>query len=288
MSPIGRVFIVFNLALSGAFVYFAGTYLQKQDDYKQKWTQATKQAAEEKANLTAQIERLSTERSTLEVAKTQKAAELNTTQNRLEQAIDENKTLSQQLSAVTGDVKSLLGIAQANTEQAKAAMEKATQAFNDARSADNERDVAVRAKDQAAADSRAKSDEIAKLKETIDGKDLDIAKLETERSEDKMLIKIAEQNGFIVGLAAPELAGTVLHVANNRLCTIKITDNPGEVDIADQLSKRKFSFGIYDDTGYKGEARATKYYPDENAVTCTITTAKGAIQTGDKASTKMP
>ena len=37
MSPIGRVFIVLNLLLAGTFVGFAGTYLQRQDNWRDKF-----------------------------------------------------------------------------------------------------------------------------------------------------------------------------------------------------------------------------------------------------------
>ena len=80
----------------------------------------------------------------------------------------------------------------------------------------------------------------------------------------------------------------VLHAANNRICTVKINDNPGEVDIAAMLKKRKFSFALFDSTGYKSEATATTYYPDENAILCTVTYIKDGqtIVTGDTAKTK--
>ena len=61
-----------------------------------------------------------------------------------------------------------------------------------------------------------------------------------------------------------------------------------QVDIADQLSKRKFSFAIYDASGYKGEAVATSFHAEDNAITCTITLPKGEIKVGDKAATKTP
>ena len=119
-------------------------------------------------------------------------------------------------------------------------------------------------------------------------KDLSIAGLEKERNELNLLVSVASENGFVPGLAAPALSGTVAHVANQRLCTIKITDNPGNVDIADQLAKRKFGFAVYDASGYKGEAIATAYHAADNAVTCRLVPHKGEIKAGDKASTKTP
>ncbi len=74
----------------------------------------------------------------------------------------------------------------------------------------------------------------------------------------------------------------------NGTVTNKNTDNPGTVDNPDQLAKRKFSFAIYDASGYKGEAVATEYHASENAITCTLMLTKGEIKSGDLAATKTP
>lgn len=288
MSPIGRVFIVLNLALAGGFVVFSGTHLQQQHNYKEALANAEKTAAETEANLNRQIETLTSDRNTLENAKTARETELTAANNRGDQLEDENKRLNQQLSSLSADVKSLVATAEAANTQSKAAMAQAAEAYQSSIAANTSKDEAQRAKDAAEAENRGLKTTIASLNSTIENKDVEIAGLHTERSELNLLVSVAQENGFIPGLAAPALNGTVAHVANNRLCTIKITDNPGDVDIADQLSKRKFSFAIYDASGYKGEAVATAFHAADNAVTCTINLAKGEIKMGDKASTKTP
>lgn len=167
-------------------------------------------------------------------------------------------------------------------------MENADGAYKMAIADQKVKDDSVRAKDAAEAENRMLKNEIASLNETVQKKNSDIAGLTKDLNEQQLLVSVATQNGFIPALAAPALNGTVAHVANNRLCTIKITDNPGNVDIADQLAKRKFSFAIYDASGYKGEATATEYHASENAVTCTLTLTKGEIKSGDMAATKTP
>lgn len=288
MSPIGRVFIVINLALAGGFVVVSGTHLQQQHNYKTKLEETQEAATEKEQQLQRTIEQLTNDRTTLEVAKTARETELNSVKNSLDEALDENKRLNQQMASMTADVKSLVAMAEAANTQSKAALEQAQEAYQSSIAANNQKDEAVRAKDAAEAENRELKTTIASLNSTIESKDGQIADLEKERSELNLLVSVAQEQGFIPGLAAPALNGTVMHVANNRLCTIKITDNPGNVDIADQLSKRKFSFAIYDSTGYKGEAVATAYHAEDNAVTCTITLYKGEIKEGDTASTKTP
>ncbi|MCR9247276.1 MAG: hypothetical protein NXI31_19765 [bacterium] len=288
MSPIGRVFIVLNLALAGGFVVFAGTHLQQQHNYKSQLEEAQTAAAEKEKQLSGEIARLEDERTSLEVAKTARETELNATKNSLQDTSDENKRLAAQLSSLEGDVKSLVSTAEASNSQSQAAFKQATDAFNEAKASQTARDEAINEKNAAVAENRTLRNTIASLEATVRDKDVSIAGLEKERSELNLLVSVAQENGFVPGLAAPALAGTVAHVANNRLCTIKITDNPGNVDIADQVAKRKFSFAIYDASGYKGEAVVTGFHAADNAVTCRLVPHKGEIKEGDSASTKTP
>ncbi|MBL9076528.1 MAG: hypothetical protein JNL08_03440 [Planctomycetes bacterium] len=287
MSPIGRVFIILNLALAGTFVGFGGTYLQKQYDTK---TQLETDLAARSAlvdKLTADNARLESERNQFEVAKTQNETELGSTKNKLAQVEDENKRLHGQLASIEGDVKGLRSVAEAGNNQANAAMEQARNAYQMAIADQKAKDEAVRAKDDAEAENRTLKTTIASLQETIANKDVEIAGMGKDISEKNLLLAVAQQNGFVTTMAAPTLAGMVTN-ANGRLCTIQVTDNPGDVDIQEMIAKLPFSFAIYDASGYKGEAVATKYEPSAKAVLCNLTLVKGAIKEGDRASTKTP
>jgi len=287
MSPIGRVFIVLNLLLAGLFVGFSGTYLQKQHNYKSQFQIEKDGRAADVARLTIEKGKLESERNALEVAKTARETELGATSTRLAAEQDENKRLTGQLSAIEGNVARLLSAAEASTLQSKAAIDQALAAYQASQAAQKLGDESVSAKNAAEAENRNLKSTIAALEGTVTEKDLAIAGLNKEKNELNLLVSVATQNGFVVGLAAPTLTGTVSHVAN-RLCTISITDNPGKVDIQDQLNKRPFSFAIYDASGYKGEAVVTAYHAKDNAVTCNLTLVKGAVKEGDKASTKTP
>ena len=288
MSPIGRVFIVLNLLLAGAFVGFSGTYLQKQHNYKDQLQVAKEKSDKEIADLKSANTRLEDERNKLEVAKTARETLLDSTNVRLAQTDDENKRLTGQLASMEGDMKRLLSMAEASNTQSKAAVDQANAAYQMAIADQKVKDDAVRAKDAAEAENRSLKGTITALQGTVSEKDLAIAGLNKEINEQRLLVSVAQQNGFVPGLAAPTLSGTVSHVANGRLCTISITENPGNVDIQDQINKRSFSFAIYDASGYKGEAVVTAYHPKDNAVTCNLMLVKGAIKEGDKASTKTP
>lgn len=287
MSPIGRVFIVLNLVLAGAFVGFAGTHLQKQHNYKAQFEQEKEARAVDVKRLTEEAARLEKDRSTFEIAKTQRETEIAGLKNALDSTNDKNTRLEQQLSSLEGDLKQVNAqLVQAN-QQSSSAFTQSKEAYAMAIADQKTKDEAVRAKDDAEAENRSLKNTIASLNDTVKGKDVAIADLTKDLNENKLLVSVASTNGFIPALAAPPLTGTVSH-ASGRLCTISITDNPSNVDIADQINKRQFSFAIYDASGYKGEAVATSYHPAENAVTCNLMLIKGDIKEGDKASTKTP
>ena len=287
MSPVGRVFIVLNLVLAGGFAYVSGTFLQKQDNYKKQLDTANKAHAEKSKVFEQQIAQLEQERNTLENAKTAKESELASTKNRLDQREGENKQLQQQLSQLEGDVKKLTSLAEAANTESKAAFDQSKRAYDQAIADQKTRDEAVNARLAAEAENRTLKTEIANYVETVKNKDLNIASLEKDKSELNLLVSVAVANGFSPAMAAPNLTGLVTS-ASGRLCTIQITDNPGKVDIADQISKRPFNFAIHDASGYKGEAVATKFEPSANAVLCNLFLVKDgrSIKEGDRAATK--
>jgi hypothetical protein len=287
MSPVGRVFIVLNLVLAGGFAYVSGTFLQKQDNYKQRFDRSEKAKAELEKVKDAQIAQLESERAAFENAKTQSESTLLATKNRLDQTEGENKTLHGQISQLEADVKKLTSLAEAGNTESKAAFEQAKKAYEQAIADQKVKDEAVTAKNAAEAENRTLKTEIANYVETVKNKDLNIASLEKDKSELNLLVSVAVANGFSPAMAAPNLTGIVT-AANGRLCTIQISDNQGKVDIADQISKRPFNFAIYDATGYKGEAVATKYEASANAVLCNLFLVKDgmSIKEGDRAATK--
>jgi hypothetical protein len=289
MSPVGRVFIVLNLVLAGGFAYVSGTYLQKQDNYKQKFERSEKAKADLEKAKDAQIAQLEQERNAFENAKTANERDLLKTSNQLAQTSDENKVLHNQISSLEANFAKLVSIAEAGNTESKAAFERAKQAYDQAIADQKTKDDAVNAKNAAEAENRTLKTEIANYVETVKNKDLNIAGLEKDKSELNLLVSVAVANGFSPAMAAPNLTGLVT-AANGRLCTIQITDNPGKVDIADQISKRPFNFAIHDASGYKGEAVATKYEASANAVLCNLFLVKDgmSIKEGDRAATKTP
>ena len=288
MSPIGRVFIVLNLLLAGGFVVVSGTHLQKQHNWKSKYEAEKKAHADDVSKLTTESKRLETERNTFENAKTANETQLGEAKRANSLLEDENKRLSQQLSTMEGDVKKLLAAAEAANAEMKSAFSQSKAAYDMAIADQKVKDDAVRAKDAAEAENRNLKTEIAGLKSTVETRDGSIQTLETEKSQLSLLVKVAEANGFLRSMAAPNLSGLVTTAAGN-LVTIQVTDNPGNVDIKAEIERGKWGFAIYDASGYKGEAYPERYEASANAILCKVGLLKGgAIREGDKAATKTP
>jgi uncharacterized protein YhaN len=287
MSPIGRVFIVLNLALAAGFVVVSGTHLQKQHNYKSQ-LEAEKAARKTQVDeLNNTIATLTGDRQKFENAKTAAETQLGAERNANSQLQDENKRLSQQLSQIEADMKGVLAQAQAANTEMKAAFAQAKSAYDMAIADQKVKDEAVRAKDAALAENHELNNKIKELTEAVATRDGKINGLETDKSQLTLLVKVAESYGFLRSMAAPNLSGTVT-TSNGRLCTIQVTDNPGNVDIQQAIEQGRWTFAIYDDKGYKGEAVAEKYEASANAVLCKVMLEKGSIKEGDRAATKTP
>ncbi|MBM3974913.1 MAG: hypothetical protein FJ301_12530 [Planctomycetes bacterium] len=288
MSPIGRVFIILNLLLAGGFVVVSGTHLQTKNNYKLQLADANKKSADEIAKLNAEKDKLAAERNTFENAKSASEERANQMLNANQLLTDENKRYAQQLSSMEGDVKKLLAAADSANTEMKSAFGQAKAAYAMAVADQKAKDDAVRAKDAAEAENRDLKTEVASLKSTIETRDGSIKSLESERSQLGLLVKVAEANGFLRTMAAPNLSGLVTTSSGN-LVTIQITDNPGNVDIKSEIERGKWGFAIYDASGYKGEAYPERYEASANAVLCKVGLLKGgAFREGDKAATKTP
>jgi hypothetical protein len=280
MSPIGRVFIVLNLLLAGAFVGFAGTYLQQANKWKHahdgKVTELTKEKADREAarkNADEQINKQQAEKAVQDT-------NLANARNEIKSLQDEKKRLDATLTQLESDVKALNSSAAAGREETKMAFAQAKDAYEKAVAAQNAKDKAEREKDDATGKLRDANFKIAGLEENLKERDLKIASITKDNSEKQLLIDVAKVKGFLEGMAVPPLAGTVSFVSG-RLVTISITENSTKAEV-----KPGYSFAIYEAGTYKGEARVTE--AADGMVFCTVDKAKDGttIKVGDRATTQ--
>ncbi|MCC7395725.1 MAG: hypothetical protein IT455_01540 [Planctomycetes bacterium] len=285
MSPIGRVFIVLNLGLAVGFLMVSGTHLQTSNNFKIRLEaeQAGRKADQEKAAQT--IVGLEKDRNNFENAKTANETALGEARNQIARLMDDNKRLEGLTSSQEADLKTMASSLTAYQTDSKAAFEKAEAAYKMAIADQKVKDEAVNAKNASDAENRTLRTTIASLEETIKGRELDIAGLTKDKNELTLLVQVAKAKGFMEAMAVPQLAGVVTN-ASGKLCTIQLSDNPGNVDVQEHVNKGGLSFAIYDGKTYKGEAVATRFEASANALLCNVRLVNGVIREGDKAATQ--
>jgi hypothetical protein len=281
MSPIGRVFIVLNVILAGAFVGFSGTFLQRQHAYKT-MLEAEKDAhKKDNEAMASKIAKAEGDYATASLEKSKVEQERDQLKNDRDARVDEIKQQAARLASYDADLKKLMSAAEATSTVCNAALDKAQQAFKQANDDEKTRDDAVRAKEAAEAENRKMNSDIAELNTKVTDKDLAIAGLTKDKNELGLLVDVAKAKGFLPQMAVPALAGTVSNVSD-RLVTLSITSNPTNAEV-----KAGYRFAIYDASGYKGEARVTDYDAGAKAAFCTMEFVKGVVKTGDSASTQL-
>jgi hypothetical protein len=286
MSPIGRVFIVLNAVLAGAFVYFAGVFLQKTDDYRQMnlQTQAeltkVKDAAEkDKASLTAEINAAKRD---LQSA-TQKASSLETELAAKTRDYEQLNQMSTQNTASLDALKTTLaGIATA-FDGLKAEAEQGRKMWAEA---DTKKAEAVKSMDEMSAKLGASEQKVAALERNLAEANAQIGTLKQENEGQKVLISLARQKApGIFAFAAPTLEGQVSVVSQTgNYITAQITHNPSNADIAPG-----YSLAVYGGNRYKAEAVITEVTKTDNGAVVFATVKHkqdgATISVGDRVST---
>ncbi|MFK7741895.1 MAG: hypothetical protein AB8H80_16380, partial [Planctomycetota bacterium] len=236
MSPIGRVFIVFNLALAGGFVFVSGQLLQNQANYKQQVAEVKEESEKVIAEKDQAITSLESDLSSAETGKTNYFTQLTAANNAKSRLEDENKRLAELTGSQDASIKQLASLQKALNEDQKAMATQVQEAYAASIKSSEEKDSAVRSKDTFEAENRTLTNTIAALNEQIGEKDVALASMRRDNDEKGLLLAAARAGGFIDSMAAPVLAGTVT-MATDRLVTIAVGDNPGNVDIQDMISR---------------------------------------------------
>lgn len=133
--------------------------------------------------------------------------------------------------------------------------------------------------------------ELAAKERRVHALEQDVARLESQLPEagsgDGPLAARA-RTGSGRGLGLPPLLEGTVTSADQRQCVVKLTNNPGNVDIEKSIARRPFRFALYDEDGYKAECVATRYDASANAVLCRVVFRKDGVvlAQGDKAATR--
>ena len=281
MSPIGRIFIVLNLALAGGFIYFSGVYLRNATDWKAKHDTQVELLSGQLETLDGQFksEQANHGDTGRQLSASVKQANLLETQVKEKNA--EIEQLSRQLNAIQAEIQTQA----ANYSTISSSIDTATSEYQDstkmAIQAGQTRDEAVRAAEVARADLRDANDRIAAQEAMIAENTGKIAQLEQTIKEKNVLLELVQDRmpGFLANVQ-PDLKGMIERVdADGKLVTILVTE-----DLSDAGVKPGYSFAIYAGGVYKGEALVQDV--DGKFAFCRVTRSTGSpIRKGDEAAT---
>ena len=279
MNTVGRIFLVLNLLLAGTFVGFAGTFLKSQDNYKSQLETAQTEHSKEMTQLKDTLNTANNEKNNLDREKARLDTELSAVKNQLANAERENQRLDSQLSDIQGNYERVQGNTATMAQKITAAYDQSKEAFQLAVQSQNEKDEAIREKDQAVAELRVANQKIANLEGNTEDLSAQVATLEASIAEKDILITAAQAQGFNLLDAQPAMSGIVT-MAEGDLITVQVNDNPTEMPI-----KKGYKFALYSDGGYKGDMTVTDVQ-DNYAIGRVFAKVENAtIKVGDKAST---
>jgi predicted RNase H-like nuclease (RuvC/YqgF family) len=283
MSPIGKIFLLINFALSVAFLFWASTALGK--------------SAETKAALEADLNKVRTERDGLQKDKSDLAAQLNAEKGakerltiekdqaagealRNKEDLDAQKRANEQLRADIAKIQETLG----GYNQTIQALESAKDAaVAEARNLERERDTAkgeasdaVEAQRNAEEALRTANANIADLEKRIKATRGDLAALQTKYENLRAMANIPESD--VAAQAA--IDATVVKVDYSL--------KPGLVAISagsNQGVKKGYTFDIYSGGTYKGRVQVETVHPD--MCSALVTLQRAEIRAGDSAATQL-
>jgi len=282
MSPIGRVFIVLNLILAAGFVVMAGTFLQHHTDYKSKYDGEVQKLADAVASHDAQRAEHAEELSTLQRNLRGITASLETAETGNKALTDENGRLKSQLADLAGDVKGLNARATTMADAIERATKDARNAYEMAMAATAERDQANREKEAAQAQLSEAGRQATELEATIASQSGQIAALDQTTKEQQVIFDVIKRKApGIFDTVQPDLRG-VVEQAEAGICTVRLTENPGGVQV-----RPGWTFAIHNGGTYKGEAMITSV--DGEFAFCKVTRSVDGmtVSPGDDAATNV-
>ncbi len=284
MNAIGRVFLVLNLGLAGAFVAFSGTYLQRDADWKAKFEKlegdAKRDVDDLRTSLKGEREKYNdSQRSNsglvVKVAGLENDVKEKEANNvRLQARLTSMEAATKKTEAYMARVNSRINDAYTNSD---AAMKMAIQAEKD-------KDDAVAAKLVAEKDLAAAKFEIKNQGDDIANKIGLIAKHEGTISEKDILLDIVNRRyPGIFATLHPHVTGAVSHVsASGKLLTIDLKSGASSL-------KGGHTFAIFNAAdGYKGEAVVTEIDEAKKFCFVRLSLDQGKkVLAGDSASTDL-
>ena len=285
MSSLGKIFIVLNLVLAGAFFGWAMNAYNTNAEFKAKYEKEMADHASSKKQLEADVAKLKAE-----------GQELTTAKNTLQSERDEARRLAErnkadydgetqknsQMRADLSKVAATLSEMEAGKVKLQGERDKAIAAQRDAEDKARASMETQMAAEKDAADKNAAletaNNMIADMEKAAMANSKEIGRLETE-----LATLVANTGARVSDFAAmPDIKGAVLDISTAVQPGL-IAINKGTADGV----KRGFTFEIYDGKVYKGQARVEFVHETMCSAILTRSVAGQSIRQGDGAATRL-
>ena len=285
MSSLGKIFIVLNLVLAGAFFGWAMNAYNTNAEFKAKYEKEMADHASSKKQLEADVAKLKAEGQELTTAK-------NTLQNERDEArrlAERNKAdydgetqKNSQRRVSVDKIAATLGEMEAGKSKLQGERDKAIAAQRDAEDKARASMETQMAAEKDAADKNAAletaNNMIADMEKAAMANSKEIGRLETE-----LATLVANTGARVSDFAAmPDIKGAVLDISTAVQPGL-IAINKGTADGV----KRGFTFEIYDGKVYKGQARVEFVHETMCSAILTRSVAGQSIRQGDGAATRL-
>ena len=285
MSPIGKIFVAVNLALSAAFLGWASSVVATSQKYKAELdtVKADTQAEISKldTDLTAARAEVNAMRDEKDRASTDRDSE-KARADRLQGELDSATKTVNDLQSSIGDLESNVDRYNDRNEDLQGKYDEkfqqvldAQQESAEAREAKNEAERALRVEEDK---TRAALAEVATLQERLAAVEDDLARKDATLQTVVATYKISLDEI----IAQPEISGAVVHVKNDPAPGL-VAINKGENDGV----SRGMTFEIYANGVYKGKARVELVHADWCSAVVTLRNDGATIQAGDGAATRL-
>lgn len=284
MSPIGKIFVVVNLALSAAFLGWASNVVATSQEWKTKHDELEASATAEKEALEADLAKARTELAAVRQDKEQIADARDDEKTRADNAENERDQLATENSQLRNDLTKISSALDDYNDKLESVASQASKA-NDARlAAERERNDAVQEREDARRELRDAQDATLAAQARVDELGMQLASARNEVASLEALRDtiVAVHNIDLSQIAVqPDIDGAVISVKSDPapgLVAINRGSNDGVL--------RGTTFEIFSGRTYKGQVRVEFVHPEWCSAVI-VRSASGTMSQGDSAATNL-
>jgi len=285
MSPIGKIFIVVNLALSAAFLGWASNVVATSQDWKTKHDAAAEQFKGEKEKLETDLSLLRTTLNSVREDKDRFSQESDDHKNRADRAERERDEQTTENQSMRGDLSKLQSSMDAYNQHLASVDARVERATDQALQAERDKNEAVQGKRDAEIALANAEEAVRAAQSQLDALNAQVASLqgdlETGAAKLDAIIAYTGVDPSDI-LVQPDIEGAVV--------SVKSDPAPGLVSInrgSEQGVTKGTTFQVFNGRTYKGEVRVEIVHATWSSAIVVRATEGSTIASGDSVATRL-